>query len=563
MIEYRDSTLIWVLKGINQSDAPERQSQVKQMYHIYQNAKEVIGWLGPDEDGGADSLRVLQHLVHLAHGLDKGSDLETFVRRLPQLCSVNPLGGSQISEEALLKPILERLQALMERPYWRRVWIVQEFALAQKLFLACGSHSMEAKVTEISAILLVDNASLAPITADIPGLQAFQKIQFHWWTRLLSLRGAFMLKRRQSQHSTATMLFKRDHFFDLLTFTLRYQTTDPRDKLFGLLGLSDVEIMPDYEASVRTVYIDYAKHCIREGRTEFLCRSGNQDIAGWPASADDLPSWVPDWSLISHGSTPKIVSGSVDTFPSYEAFRPTVTDSGALLWRGTIVDVVDGVQVQESFNESHLLERQTSSQSWDSWYPSGMLRLQALVLLAVQGRFPRQQRPDAKSAAFCECAKSFLKLAIRHFGETMRPEPSNASEVISAFKAHYQISKDSDILIPLFLFTQHHLEELKSADLEDFLDPEAVAFGNFIKNRMTGRTYLLYSKEGYVGFGPPGTKEGDFICGLEGFAGLLVLRKEGSHYVNVGYCYVVGLMDGEIPMQIDEGMLELSELEIH
>lgn len=58
-----DSPYLWIdAICINQTDIPERNSQVKYMAEIYRNAVEVVGWLGdktPDFDAGFKLLEAL------------------------------------------------------------------------------------------------------------------------------------------------------------------------------------------------------------------------------------------------------------------------------------------------------------------------------------------------------------------------------------------------------------------------------------------------------------------------------------------------------------------------
>jgi hypothetical protein len=73
------------------------------------------------------------------------------------------------------------------------------------------------------------------------------------------------------------------------------QATDPRDRIYGLLGLAgdtaELGIKVDYARKVHQVYTDTAWALLWSGWTDVLswCR--------FPKAQSDLPSWVPDFSV--------------------------------------------------------------------------------------------------------------------------------------------------------------------------------------------------------------------------------------------------------------------------
>jgi hypothetical protein len=55
---------------------------------------------------------------------------------------------------------------------------------------------------------------------------------------------------------------------------------------------------------------------------------------------------------------------------------------------------------------------------------------------------------------------------------------------------------------------------------------------------------LFVTEEGYLGWGPPGMQTGDLVCVIFGCDTPVVLHRVDSHYIHVGVCFAVGLMDG-------------------
>jgi hypothetical protein len=75
-----------------------------------------------------------------------------------------------------------------------------------------------------------------------------------------------------------------------------YDATDPRDKVFALLGIAtdteDVILNPDYEVSVEEVYTRTAQYLLQRDESIIILHKAG---VGNPRKYKDLPSWVPQW----------------------------------------------------------------------------------------------------------------------------------------------------------------------------------------------------------------------------------------------------------------------------
>ena len=111
---------------IDQANVPERNHQVELMGSIYSQATSTAVWLGlPDKELEAE------------FALAKDFDSET-ARQLSR------------TEKVLL---LQRhwstyLAKLANRPYWSRLWIIQEVILSSKIDLVCGTHLLSWRIIE-------------------------------------------------------------------------------------------------------------------------------------------------------------------------------------------------------------------------------------------------------------------------------------------------------------------------------------------------------------------------------------------------------------------------------
>src|SRR5690349_1230830 len=103
-----EALYIWIdAICINQDDLDERSKQVAIMGQIYSKAFEVRAWLGV---GTKENLEGMQDLAEADWG-----------------------AGSSLNDERL-----ESIRALLELEYWSRLWIFQEYVLANSIVVQCG-----------------------------------------------------------------------------------------------------------------------------------------------------------------------------------------------------------------------------------------------------------------------------------------------------------------------------------------------------------------------------------------------------------------------------------------
>ncbi|KAG4282214.1 hypothetical protein FPRO04_13390 [Fusarium proliferatum] len=247
------SVLLWVDSiCINQLSPSERSHQVGLMKTIYSKATAVHAYVGEMECGDDSTGTEAMALLH---------DFQ--VKGIFDILS--PRKTSNIS-------ILNNFFA---RPYFARLWVVQELLLAQSITIHCGQVSL--KITEESISQLYERGVKVPS-----------------WVR-------FAGKARSNTEQSSLDLR------ELLAATSICRVTDLRDKIFGLLGLIDnvqaSELSPDYELMVREVFTGVAaylmqkSHCcdlIQHANPYWVRKSLEKDHQ---SSKNDygILSWVPLW----------------------------------------------------------------------------------------------------------------------------------------------------------------------------------------------------------------------------------------------------------------------------
>ncbi|KAJ4375747.1 hypothetical protein N0V85_009018 [Neurospora sp. IMI 360204] len=127
---------------INQTDDTEKASQVQMMSRIFRQANLVIGWLGPadtDSNEAMDLFRYFSLNTSSPEKTELGQDLR---HRLKLEWTTDQEGRSVNHLEQERNSAGLACVALLYRPWFKRLWIVQELVLARKLELRCGSATI-------------------------------------------------------------------------------------------------------------------------------------------------------------------------------------------------------------------------------------------------------------------------------------------------------------------------------------------------------------------------------------------------------------------------------------
>ncbi|TVY34191.1 Heterokaryon incompatibility protein 6,OR allele [Lachnellula subtilissima] len=297
---------IWIdALCVNQSDITERNHQVRLMAQIYRNAKEVLVWLGRLANL---SLSESQEYRLSMLALDSYRKMVLFTREkvdgMNLRAHANP-GANELSDLVWLVTqcasvhFLEILRALLEGSYWQRVWIIQEITLASKFALICDEFWIDPVILDIFLPFIEQEMDIlegyssyclkndqfwtelyirSMLMDPAKGLPKWpwQREELATWpwlregdihntenvkeaiTRLAKdvrditrSKGFIINRHRQSRENTLG---------DLLWSCQGSLCSDPRDKIYGLLGLAldcqDEELVVDYSKSLFEVYKD-------------------------------------------------------------------------------------------------------------------------------------------------------------------------------------------------------------------------------------------------------------------------------------------------------------------
>lgn len=145
--------ILWVdAICIDQDNAIERTHQVRQISRIYESADTVILWLGHPTHA---TNVVLDSLRHLEDEI-KTVAWRRWKRANPRLRRLWSKSQRKMAGRYpdLLSRQREGLRDLLERPWFERIWIIQEVANSRRALVCCGSKSVSARIFSLSPHLL-------------------------------------------------------------------------------------------------------------------------------------------------------------------------------------------------------------------------------------------------------------------------------------------------------------------------------------------------------------------------------------------------------------------------
>jgi hypothetical protein len=285
-----ESRFVWIdFICINQDDLEERKQQVELMYQIYSEARKVIIYLGPQKDGSEDMPKLFESIRKAHHN---STAIDASVRKPWTEEEWVALGLPPLKDS-----IWAQMARFLSRPWFRRVWIIQEVLAAKEIYVICGLWLVNAR-SVFEATYEANMHGLPHSGTRGPHDELLQRPVLLAGKQLEFMVGLGLCGILESDRPSTLL--------DLLEGTRNAQATDPRDRVYALLNLCkdavEPRIAPDYTIDVEQTYEFLARTLIEAGQGSRLLLS-----AGELGSNLGLPSWVPDWSL-QHFSLAPIVS---------------------------------------------------------------------------------------------------------------------------------------------------------------------------------------------------------------------------------------------------------------
>jgi hypothetical protein len=264
---------------INQKNNEEKTAQVRKMRDIYETAVLVICWLGEQETSDEEGFSLMRKL-YTQYGNLSLQDV--------RICNFKTT--DQLGLPDILDVKWKFMCRILYRPYFFRIWIVQEIIVARRCLIQCGTHIIDRTVIfAVGAIFVKFHFVKESMMANIPLPQSVKhEADMDEPVCALSVRALW--------DSKATIdIGVKPKIYQLLMSTRAFKATEPLDKIYALISLcSDVSTsFIDYDKRLDEVQIDIAKRCMMSLESwgsmvfSYVCREHH---------CDSLPSWVPDWT---------------------------------------------------------------------------------------------------------------------------------------------------------------------------------------------------------------------------------------------------------------------------
>jgi hypothetical protein len=490
---------LWVdAISINQRDDLEKNVQVQLMNEIYFSADEVVIWLG---EATPRSTLAIKHLNSLIIQLPDGRTAinRTYPVKDPRYAAAWTALG----------------QDLMKRPWWKRMWVIQEIALAKRAFVLCGQDILVFEKLAMGCDMAFHN-DLHIFYGDEDGFLTYWNLKHQQNYRQKKTRGEPL------------------HLHELLVNNVSCSATDPRDIVFSLMGLAtDIEdaedLIPEYsdKTLVERLYTNLVKFHVRKYNTlDMICCSVH------PRIHDKLPSWVPDWPSLKKTTSLSFVDLTTEVQDNVYCYGA----SGSSTPRSDVF-----ASDQKVLNVSSILVDKIAS-------------------TAV---------PFDEAAQCDEVLISWHEFVSQHFGSTKKTYITGG-DVLEAYNR--TICADRARSGQRAVKGQRGFEAIwiKAEDIprtfragipftfQDALDidPEVLR-RQWIEDSLQAislramRRKLFITEQGLIGLGPISAEKGDDVTIVLGCNVPVILRQDKDQWRFIGESFVCGIMDGEIVEGVD------------
>lgn len=285
---------------INQRDDAEKTEQIRMMATIYGCATNVVAWIGPSDETTHRTFGTIAEVSRLG----QSSDPEIIER--PNI-SMHSFARLVFHGENLVVTLRDdstfrcgeigSILSLLQKPYWSRLWTIQELCLARNASVTCGAYSIPWLTCKMAAVLLStvhyarfgDGRELHE--------ESFLKLCRPFDAKLCSWAGpraAHISARLQSSCDGKLSMW---HLLELTCNNTGLQAMDPKDRIYAIHGLltrdDRAAITVDPHASCVDLYIQATLHLLaRYGPRVFVFSTPIYRTS----PSLQLPSWAVDWT---------------------------------------------------------------------------------------------------------------------------------------------------------------------------------------------------------------------------------------------------------------------------
>ncbi|KAJ4259728.1 hypothetical protein NW762_007659 [Fusarium torreyae] len=499
---------------INQDDTTERGQQVQNMRRIYAEARQVLVWLG---QGTATSERAFKYLL-------EGPRFYTSWESVGYNFMIEPHRTHHYVEDLVC------LRKLLERPWFRRLWVLQEVAYGRKVILVAGNQAVSWDLFARSVQRLYRSGWILDKSSEKAQIGAAAVIEME------NIRQSQQFPQSGPHRSYRSLL-------SVLLATHSGECSDARDRIYAVLNLADdydpqidVEALgPDYDLDPREIFTKFARWCIgRKDLGILSCTTRAGAKMDEQLEINALPSWVPDWTNIDNDNpfiryldcVPFTADIGLQLMPHDP---PRITEDNGLILFETVVDVIEEVGNPSTFKKStihpgganQLVDIALSNKAW-------LDECQKLSHLAQHDMEEDSENPFWRTVTAGRTGEGHSFSAnFRHLFDEYMEKLGD----ISGPPAHGSTGQPSDQIVNVFE-SQKQLSAMVESSILMWASKRRFAI----------------TEKSTMALVPTSTRRGDIIVVVDGSKVPLIFRRipeaVGRYHLVLGEAFVHNLMDG-------------------
>ncbi|KAM0413016.1 hypothetical protein ACHAPD_008084 [Fusarium lateritium] len=559
--------VLWVdAVCINQSNISERNEQVALMRDIYSKCQRDIAWLDPVVGVAfkSDDIYKDSRLPTMEESIKKGMEFMHTIIEKDQKTLGQLLGNYNDDEYVICYNEEMCLRDLFDLPFlWKRLWVMQELSLAPNLVLMCKGAEL-------------DWDSLSALLKDEPYFDAFHMWDSHAvnlpdWSNMF-VRIKLIEDQRQLFRKTGQVNSK---LMDVLTRFREMESSDPRDRIYSLLGLATDNhgIHADYTKSIQDVYRETTISLINlSGNLDILCQNPFETSGGHKALQDAvnaMPSWVAEFSS-SHGDCADFIFAQRDIFNAGNKNCDTPCqflgpENDTLIVRGIILGAIAPIREERGQNCSardvlklYFGEEAIVNPEDHTYSPTFAGKTLSSGETCVRAFW----RTLAKDCTEPPRMRRLRRHEIKFLDETNIEELSNESMITVK-----TVWLDHDLHKARSIFYRYMRKILNYGGIKSNF--ATLSVGNPYGHYVTKDHMFAMTENGLYVLARPHIREGDVVAVLDGGKVPMVLRRaeevsdensSGDTYRVVCPAYVHGFMDGKAEIGVAKGWLKKQDI---
>ena len=500
---------------INQADTEERNKQVSRMFDIYKAAHRVIVWLGEPSRAAIDDTSATFRNAEPVEGDHTGlSILDT-----EETSTVSARDRAAFED-------LDRVVYNTDPLWWERAWTVQEVLANRNVRICFGSR--ELPWTDESArndfVGWADEYQFEQYQVN-PKLdrQRMRLLEQCQWIKDLSLR-----RKRDDRRFTA-----------LADIIMRRSVSDPRDKVFSLLGVmnptSAALVLTDYTRPTWEIFAKVTFAVIVGDASFEILRFINPCQPRNPK----LPSWAVDFTASELGA---IIPRT--PFGGYRELRNrrvpnTVSHSNDLRELRTSGRVLDAVHaVQPLPGPSSALYENVVTEELEVLLYGALIKVRAGSLRNIVADVRKSTSAlDRASRLIKDDGDDTVSQTI------VLDQDCIHGALIAAFR-HWEAS------------TGFTTQTENSSTEEEPWPTEPMRQVRWYAEDTAGAPALLITRRGFIGVGPANILKDDLVALLPGGKRPIILRPSGNSYTFEGFAYIHGTCNTWAPGEIGDAWFQ-------